>query len=76
MSADPNQLVIIINILKPLSTRRGPIKSMLMLSKQWSGTGKGCRSLIDLEVVPLLYKYYKHDKIYELLRLHHICGQK
>jgi len=76
MSADPNQLVIIINILKPLSTGRGPMKSMLMLSKQWSGTGKGYRSLIDLEVVSLLYRYCEHDRIYELLRLCHICGQK
>ena len=53
ISAEPSQSVIIINMLYPLSIGSSPIKSMLMLSKQLSRTGRGCRRPIGLEVLLL-----------------------
>ena len=72
MSVEPSQSITVISILYSSSLGSSPMKSILMLSKQLSETGRGYNGSTGLDVILLFYIQSIQEKMYELFRSQHI----
>ena len=71
----PRQLVTDNMQLYLLSTGSRPIKSMVILLAQRSGTGKGCSGLAGFVVQDLFCRQSMHEGMYASSRSQHMFGQ-
>ena len=72
MFVEPSQSVTVISILYPSSLGSSPMKSILMLSKQLSETGREYNSSTGLDIMLLFCIQSMQEKMYELFRSQHI----
>jgi hypothetical protein len=68
---------VIINIQsKPLSIGKGPMKSIKIESPQSSGTGRGCRGPVGLDVELLFHMHSVQEEMYLYSKSLRMPGQK